>query len=167
MHHYSQEVKEAMVTKLCSPGGPSYSQLAAKSGIALSTLHEWVKRFGDGEQSHLSKRKRPQDWSLVERLEVVFEALSFDEAELGEFLRRKGLHTNNIQEWKTEALAESSEKSKRGRPKLDPELVALRQETTNLKRDLRRKEKALAEAAALIMLKKRAEEIWGKDEDDE
>jgi len=165
MRHYSRDIKEAMVAKLCSPGGPTYLQLALESGIGHSTLHKWVKKFGS--EGGMKQQKRAQDWDGVERLRAVFEALSLSDEKLGDFLRRNGLHSHDIEAWKAEALAETTDKRQRGRPKLDPELVALREETERLKKDLRRKDKALAEASTLIILKKRAEEIWGKDEDDE
>lgn len=164
MNQYSEDLKESMVAKLCSPGGPGYSQLALESGIAPSTLHGWVKKYGGHSKV---KSKRPQDWNAVERLQAVFEAQKLDDSELGEFLRRNGLHSHTIEEWKAEAIATVGEKPPRGRPKKDPELVEKDEKIKHLERDLRRKNKALAEATALILLKKRAEEIWGKDEDDE
>jgi len=164
MRHHSREMKEAMVAKLCSPGRPTYSQLAQETGIGLSTLHKWVKKFGS--ESHLKQQKRPQDWNAIDRLHAVFEAQNLDEEKFGEFLRRSGLHNHDVESWKSEVIA-AAKQTQRGRPKLDPELVTLRQEMASLKKNLRRKDKALAEASALIILKKRAEEIWGKDEDDE
>lgn len=164
MRHYSRDMKEVMVAKLCSPGGPTYSQLSLESGIGLSTLHNWVKKFGSDRDL---KQNKTREWNAVERLQAVLEAQSLDETELGDFLRRNGLHSQDIDAWKAEALADAGEKRQRGRPKKDPEVVAKDLKIKNLERELRRKEKALAEAAALIILKKRVEEIWGRDEDDE
>lgn len=152
MSHYSREIKEAIVAKFCSPGGPTYSQMARESGIALATLHNWVKKFGSADGVTQQKSKRV--WTPKEKLQMVFEALSLNETELGEFLRRNGLHSHTIAEWKAEARADTPEARERGRPKLDPEVVALRRETEQLKKNLRRKDKALAEASALIILKK-------------
>ena len=165
MRHYSSEMKETMVTKLCSPGGPTYSQLAMESGIGVSTLHNWVKKLGG--RDHLKKPKRSQDWTASEKLQAVFEAQNLSELELGEFLRRSGLYSHDIVTWKAEALADTAQKRLAGRPKKDPELIEKDAKIKALERELRRKEKALAEAAALIILKKRVEEIWGKDEGDE
>ncbi len=162
MPRYSREMKETIVAKLCSPRGPTYSQLARESGISLATLHNWVKQFGNKEK--VKEQKRLQSWNAVERLQIVFEAQQLDEDKLGAFLRLKGLRSHDIEEWKAEAIVDAK-KEKRGRPVLDPELVTLRQENARLKKDLHRKDKALAEAAALIILKKRFEEIWDKDED--
>ena len=58
-------------------------------------------------------------------------------------------------------------KRKAGRPKKDPELAAAQKENKILKRDIRRKDRALAEQTALIILKKKVQEIWEDEEDDE
>ena len=165
MHHYSNEIKETMVTKLCSPGGPSVYKLARESGISQGSLYKWVQTFGRDRQ--MGKERRPEDWDADDRLQAVFDAQGLNEQELGEFLRRKGLHSNHIEAWKKEALADASSKKKRGRPAKDPELVAAQDENKLLKRDLRRKEKALAEQTAIVILQKKAKALWGKDEDDE
>jgi transposase len=164
MRHYSQDLKETMVTKLCSPGGVSYSELARESGIATSTLHGWVKQLGVLDK--MKKKKRSIDCSPVERLQLVFKSQNLGEKDYGEFLRLNGLHSHDIESWKSDVLTEI-ESIKPGRPKLDPELKSLRMENVTLKKDLLRKDKALAEAAALIILKKRAEELWGAGEEDE
>lgn len=166
MRHYSSEIKEAMVSKLCTPGGPSVYQLATETGISQGSLYNWVQAYGGGNR--VGKVRRPDDWSPAEKLKAVFESQNLDEPELGEYLRKHGLHSNQINEWKSEALAEASAQQKKpGRPRKDPELVALEQENKNLKRDLRRKEKALAEQTALVILQKKVQAIWGTDEDEE
>ena len=155
-----------MVRKICSPGGPSALKLSRETGISQTALSRWVKQFGEKMDK---KAKRPEDWTPEERLQAVFEAQGLDEVKLGEFLRKKGLHSHHIDEWKKEALSgfSSSKKRKRGRPRKDPELVAAENEIKFLKRDLRRKEKALAEQTALVILQKKAQILWGKGEDEE
>jgi len=113
------------------------------------------------------KDKRPEDWSAKERLEAVFEAEGLSELELGEFLRKKGLHSNHIVDWKREALSDAAEKNKRGRPKKDSELVEMAAKIKLLERDLHRKDRALAEQTALLILQKKAKAMWSKYEDDE
>ena len=165
MNYYSSELKESMVQKMCLPGGPSALQLSKDTGISQTALSRWKKQFG---QPMMSKKKNPEDWSPEKKLRTVFETLSLSKEELGEYLRKNGLHSNQIEEWKDEmtSIISSSNKS-RGRPKKDPELVALQNENKHLKRDLRRKEKALAEQTALVVLQKKARELWGDDEDEE
>ncbi len=164
MRQYSSEMKEAMVAKLCSPRGPSALQLSKETGISQTALSRWKRELGDKAKV---KVRRPEDWTPEERLQAVLEAQGLDEQALGEFLRKNGLHSNHIEAWKKEAISDAAGKKKQGRPRKDPELVALEEENKKLKRDLRRKEKALAEATAIMILQKKAQEIWGKDEDEE
>lgn len=159
MQHYSLDIKETMVSKLCSPGGPSALRLAKETGISQTSLCKWKRELG-GEQ--LSRNKRSQDWTIEDKIKILFETQSLSEKELGVYLREKGLHSHDLQEWK-----ESLGGTKRGRPKLDSELVSLRKEKKELERELRRKDKALAEASAILILKKKAAAIWGTGEDDE
>lgn len=165
MRHYSSEIKETMVAKICSPKGPSVYQLSRETGISAASLYNWVQAFGEGRQ--VTKNRRPVDWGPGERLQAVFEAQGLGEQALGEFLRKNGLHSQDIEAWKKEALSDAAGKKRRGRPRKDPELVAAEEKIRKLQRDLRRKEKALAEQTALVILKKKAEELWGKDEGEE
>ena len=96
--------------------------------------------------------KRPQDWTAEEKLQAVIEAAGLPEAELGEFLRRQGLHEAQLQQWRDGVLAGLEQHTKRGSRKSSPEARRVRE----LERELARKEKALAEAAALLVLKKKA-----------
>lgn len=163
MPHYSEEIKKTMVAKLCAPGAPSAFQLGKKTGISQTALSRWVRELGEGTNV---KNRRPEDWSPEERLNAVFSALKLSDQELGEFLRKNGLHSSTIEDWKKEALCDASNKKKVGRPRKDPELVASEAEIKLLKRDLNRKDRALAEQSAIIILQKKVQGLWATDEDD-
>ena len=166
MGHYSSELKEEMVRKLCQPNGPSAYQLSQETGISVGSLYKWRDKAGG--VTKMKKNRRPEDWTPEERVEAVFESQGLSEQELGEFLRSKGLHSNHLEEWKAEIFSAMSEvKKKAGRPKKDPELAAAQKELKSVKRDLNRKNRALAEQTALVILQKKAQEIWGDEEDDE
>jgi len=165
MRKYSEVVKESMVKRMTSPGGLSAVRLSQEVGIAHQTLSRWVKEYGKlGEMG--KKTKGVQGWSSEEKLEALLESSHLEGQELGEYLRRKGLHSADLECWKQETL-EGLKSVGRGRPKKDPEILELRKDKKSLQRELRRKEKALAEASALLVLKKKAELIWGVSEDDE
>jgi len=110
--------------------------------------------------------KKKKVFEAEEKLKVVLETASMSESALGEYLRKKGLHGVEVARWREEALS-GLKTEKRGRPKVDPEIVKLRKREKELERNLRKKEKALAEASALLVMKKKAELIWGAGEDDE
>lgn len=165
MPSYSSEMKETMVRKLCTPGGPSALHLSKQTGISQTALSRWKIQLGGMRPL---KNRISDDLSPEEKLQVVFEALSLDEQKLGEFLRKKGLHSNQIDEWKREALSSFvSGSGKRGRPRKDTELAAAQEKIKHLERDLSRKNRALAEQTALVILQKKVQALWGQDEDDE
>jgi transposase len=97
---------------------------------------------------------------------LVLVAAAVPEAELGAFLRRKGVHEAQLAEWRQQvtqgAVAALRGPSKRDRKAASVEARRVR----DLERELARKEKALAEAAALLVLKKKAQAIWGDEDDD-
>lgn len=171
---YSQTFKSTMVRKLADPCGPSANQLAAEVGVHQSTLSRWLRAAGKVNdlvvvpitphaRSSMSA-KRPQDWTAEEKLAVVLEAEGLCDEDLGAFLRRKGLHESHLQQWRELMLSGLSGLSApvaRRAAKNSPEAKKVRA----LEKELARKEKALAEAAALLVLKKKAQAIWG-DEDD-
>ncbi len=101
--------------------------------------------------------KRPQDWSAEEKLAAVLEAASLSEGELGAFLRSRGLHEAQLQQWRDQMVIGLEPK-----PAKRVETKRIRE----LEKELRRKDKALAETAALLVLKKKAQEIWGDEDDD-
>ena len=161
MRNFSNEFKETMVTKLLSPGGPSANQLSKEVGITQTSLSRWVRECK--ERTGYRNEKRPQDWDSKEKWKVLMETANMAEADLGRYIREKGLHGVHLQQWKNEVL-ESMDKSSKRKP---TEYSLLKKENKKLKQELRRKDKALAEASALLILKKKAELIWGTIEDDE
>jgi transposase-like protein len=105
--------------------------------------------------------KRPQDWSAEEKLAAVLEAAALSDEGLGAFLRSRGLHEAQLQQWR-EQMISGLNPSPMQRGKKAPETKRVRE----LEKELRRKDKALAETAALLVLKKKAQAIWGDEDDD-
>jgi transposase-like protein len=159
-----------MVEKLSGPGSVSATALSAEVGVSQATLSRWLKGAAtvkqkmspprDKEKS--SSTKRPQDWTGEEKLALVLEAAAVPAAELGAFLRRKGVHEAQLAEWRDTATAALRGPTKRDRKAASIEARRVR----DLERELARKEKALAETAALLVLKKKAQSIWGDEDDD-
>jgi transposase len=160
MSNYSDTLKEAMVLKLISPGAPSATSLAQEVGIHQSTLSRWVREYVKvGKEGGVMKARRPQDWTAEEKLNAVLKYEKLEEEQRGKYLREKGLHSAHIGRWKQE-LIEGLKSSKSG--KKDPRDKRIKE----LERELMRKDKALAETAALLVLKKKAQAIWGDREDE-
>ena len=156
---YSKDFKESIVQKICSPGGPTITQMSEKLGIHHTSIRNWI-RF----HANTSSMKKSKDWTSEAKLEAINKTYSMSENELGEYLRANGLHSAQVEEWKQDIY--SSQKAA-GRPKLDPELAELRNKEKELSKDLKRKDRALAEMAARIILLKKSRLIWGEPGDDE
>ena len=103
--------------------------------------------------------RRPEDWTPEEKLAAIVEARGLAEHELGEFLRRKGLHEAQLRAW-----SEMATEALNGGRKPAGKTVEGRR-IRDLERELKRKDKALAEAAALLVLRKKLAALW-EDEDD-
>jgi len=168
---YSEGFKARMVQKMLAPAALSACGLSRETGVPQTTLSRWLSRAGRGKVGGVSTqqtdpidgggetRRRPQDWSAAEKLEAVLEASSLSEEDLGAFLRIKGLHEADLAAWRKTMMAALG-----ARPKRDRGRSKESREIRELKKELDRKEKALAEAAALLILKKKVQSIWG-DED--
>jgi transposase len=176
---YSEAFKAKMVQRMSGPDGMSAWSLARDVGVHQSTLSRWLRdagrvapvskrkkskqRRGDGTGSATGAGRRPDDWTAAEKLEAVMEAARLSDDELGEFLRRKGLHQAQLEQWREQVLESLGDAPRRrGRQAPSPEAKRVRE----LEKELRRKDKALAEAAALLVLKKKAQAIWGDEDDD-
>lgn len=155
---YSNEFRANAVRRICMPGGPSVYALARELEIAHATLYGWVKKSRSVLMSQ-DKSRRPQDWSASEKFKAVLEADHLSEDELGEFLRSKGLHEAHLQEWRGQAEAALA------KDVATPD-VKLKNEVKRLNREVRRKDKALAETAALLVLSKKLRALWGEEGED-
>jgi transposase len=158
-----------MVRKLVGPGRRTATALAKETGIAQSTLSRWARAAGsfgsmseDNEQETM--QRRPQDWSAEEKLEAVTEAEGLSEEELGAFLRRKGLHEAQLEEWRS--VAREAALGALGSRDVGSLSKAEAKRVRELERELKRKDKALAEAAALLVLQKKVQALWGDGDDD-
>lgn len=152
---------------MIGPGGISASRLSRLEGIPQPTLSKWLRQAGTLD--HMNDKKKQTDRKLDpkkmtpdQRLRVILEISQLPEDQIGAYLRAHGLYESQVNQWRQsaeEALSNSAMKNKR---------IKKSQETRKIKhleKELKRKDKALAEAAALLVLKKKAQAIWGDEED--
>lgn len=160
-----------MIQRMSGPEAISATQLSKEVGVSQNTLSRWLRQartlgsMGKSREKAASGRRAPRRWSAEEKVRIVLEATTLSNDELGAFLRREGVHEAQLKEWHETALEAATgalKDQKRKRSERTPEARKIRE----LERELRRKEKALAEVAALLALKKKAEEIWGDGADD-
>ncbi len=159
---YSSQFKEAILNKL-SQSGLSVRKFAEQEGINLSTLYSWQKQFNISGLK-VSKVSSSDKWSSEEKFAVVLETSTLAEIELSEYCRGKGLYPEQIKAWKNNFIAGNTVKSNK-RVKQTPEQKADKKRIKELERELRRKEKALAETAALLVLGKKYDAYWKEKED--
>ena len=165
MKHYSEERKSAVIAKMVPPQNMSVPKLSEQTGISLQTLYTWRQKAREKGLVVPGDSKNSDQWTSATKFAVVLETASLNEAELGEYCRKKGLYAEQIQLWKM-ACQKANEttvqlgKTEKAREKSDKKKIK------NLERELRRKDSALAETAALLVLQKKAQAIWGVSEDD-
>jgi transposase len=157
---YSREFKDAILTKVMNRGDSSIGQICDEAGLNRSSVANWIQSRG---RSMGMTRKNSKSWSAEEKFKAVSATQGLSEVELGEYLRKEGLHSHELSEWRTEMI-ESLTVKRKNASKKDERDVKIK----NLERDLRRKDRALAEVSALLILQKKVNLLWGNNgEDDE
>ena len=111
------------------------------------------------------KASSPEDWSAETKLAVIVETAALSESELSQYCREKGLYPEQLKRWREGCLAgfqtsKTQDKEARKQARIDKDQIK------SLKKDLRIKEKALAEAAALLILRKKLKAFWGEDDEE-
>jgi transposase-like protein len=156
---YSEAFKEQALQKVFQRGNRSVRAVARELNVNYFTLKGWMNKILENGSTDPSVReKRPQDWTLDERLTALQESHGLEGEALNAWCREKGLFVHHLVEWKAGFCngAEGSDSRASVR-----ELRALKEENQRLSRELTRKEKALAEAAALLVLQKKFQALWG------
>ena len=157
------QVKEAVLKNVLL-GRKPHHVVALEFGVGRSTIGKWLREYKQtGNMNLNSKEKRPKDWTAEERLSALIETGTMSAEKLTGWCRKKGIFVHNLEQWEKDALsamALKTNKKQNGKEKI------LQKEISILKKDLSRKDKALAETAALLVLKKKVQEIWGEPEDD-
>jgi transposase len=160
---YSIQIKETVLQKALS-GRKTQHEIATEFGVGKSTIQNWLRHFRkNGDINLKSKEKRPKDWTPEERISALIETGAMTPEECSAWCRRKGIFSHHLEQWKKDAISGISNIPEK--QMLEKE-NRYKKEISSLKRDLTRKEKALAETAALLVLKKKAQAIWGEFEEE-
>ena len=149
----------------------SLREVAGSLGVAPSTLHKWINQSKAQEfepinniesLNQMTKEKRPQDWSLEEKLRIIINCGSLDENSINELCRQQGIYPHHLKQWKKDFAGGDQPNHP---VKNNSEMKNLKQKIKGLERELNRKDRALAETAALLVLQKKVHAIWGNEED--
>lgn len=145
----------------------SLQEIADSLGVGYSTLGKWISKSKKHELESDNtlmkiKEKRPHDWSLEERLNMVITCGSLDEEKMNAYCREQGIYSHHVMQWKKDFTHDPSSTNKANTKAENKKLKA---QNKLLTKELNRKEKALAETAALLVLQKKVNIIWGNSED--
>jgi transposase-like protein len=164
MKQYPEEFKASIITKLLAPNNADISALAKESGIPKDTLYCWrIKHQRRHQQVKAEKIDNNSKINSSEKFDIVIETAHMNQAEFSAYCRSKGLYPEQIDAWRAQCRqANKTLSTQADRKKFNEQTKEIRQ----LKSELNRKEKALVEAATLLILKKKVQQIWGEKEDD-
>jgi transposase-like protein len=156
---FSDEQKQMWVKKFLTRGSVPIEVFCRQNALSSTAIYKWVAIWGRTPDMKPLARS-PQHWTPEEKFKAVMAFDALEPEEQGAYLRREGVHADHIDMWrekmtKSLALESHDKRSERG------ELVY---KILDLEKELARKEKALAEAAAIIILKKKADLLWGAEE---
>lgn len=155
MARYGQAFRNRVVARLLPPESAEVGAVAKEIGVSVQTLERW-------REDVQSMPARGRAWTAGGRLEAVITAAAMDEAGKSAWCREHGVYLAELDKWRmsaTAALAEPEE------ARASPQ--ATRQDKKRIKeleRELLRKDRALAETAALLVLSKKVAAIFNKGE---
>lgn len=160
---YSKEFKDSIIVRMLPPHNERVPDLARETGIPKDTLYTWRLKYRNDQNRSGNHSRSTDPFSSDEKLAIVIETASLSEVEMGEYCRRKGLYPDQIDGWKKAFIQAMSTKSDK------TECKQVRQQNKTIKQlqsELHRKEKALAEAAALLVLEKKLQALLEDPEDE-
>lgn len=160
MRVYPEEQKKAVIRKW-SQSGLSLRQFAKQEGLSPSTLCAWRNKYLEGDVK-VEKSKGTDNWSVEQKFSVVVETATLSEIELSKYCREKGLYPEQVQQWKQSCIS-GNETDYQQRQKWSLERKSDQKRIKELEKELRRKEAALAETAALLVLRKKFD-AWQRED---
>jgi len=168
--NYTDSFKAKMVQRLSAPNAISAFKLSKEVGVSQSQLSRWLRVAPTVDRM---TKERPSERAVQtgstrsagEKIRIVMAAAALGPDELGAFLRREGVHEAELEQWRV-AVVDGATSALEGGATRPTSRGADTKRIKELERQIRRKDKALAETAALLVLQKKVHEIWGDGDDD-
>ncbi len=163
MTHYSEEFRASVAARLLPPNNARIADIVKETGVPRDTLYDWRAKYRNKQGVSPYSGKLTNQFSADDKLAVIIETASLNEAELGEYCRRKGIYPVQIAGWKdsmVQGLLSAPSKADRDQNQKQVKTIQ------RLEKDLARKEKALAEVAALLVLQKKFQALMEAPEVD-
>lgn len=173
---YTAAFKAQMVKRLMGPAAVTAQSLSKQVGVPQPTLSKWLREATTFGRMRLSDEKPkavvagPKSWTAAEKVRVLAAAEGLTGSAVGELLRREGLHEEQLHAWHAAAAEalDGADAGPLGGPRNAVErkqLTAAKKRVKELEKELQRTEKALAKTAALVVLKKKIDEMWAVEDD--
>ena len=158
-----KERRESIMAKMSGPDRKPIADISREEGISSATLYAWRKAARAQGQLLPDYDDAPEGWSAADKFNAVLETAALTEIQLSEYCRKHGLYSAQITRWR-EACERANNWSATENGELAKQKRCDRDRIRELERDLTRKEKALAEAAALLILQKKVRALWEEEE---
>ena len=160
MTTYPKEFKAKIIAQMLPPHDRHIPDLACETGIPQDTLYSWRIKQQRRTGAVVAKTTAgPDRLNSQDKFHLVVESAALNEQELGEFCRRRSVFPEQLASWR-EACTGANEPRPGREDSADNRKLARR--NAELEGELRRMEKALAEAAALLMLQKKVRDLWAE-----
>jgi transposase len=154
---YGQAFKDKAVARLLPPESASLEVVSREMGVSVGTLERW-------REDARTRPARGLAWSAGARLEAVITTAAMNEASKSAWCREHGVYPTDLDKWRAScATALVDPQDALASPQATR---ADRKRIKELERDLLRKDRALAETAALLVLSKKVSAIFNKGEDE-
>ena len=167
MRRYSEAVKADVRRRMHPPHRQSVARISEELGIHVMTLYKWRKAWRLQGEVVPASEKEPEGWNAADKFTVVLESSGLNSTELSAYCRERGLFPEQMSRWRQAAQDANA------KPVLtmaeQKELEKLRAQDQRqikaLKKELQRKEKAMAEMAALLVLQKKWDAFCSEEEE--
>jgi transposase-like protein len=154
---YSAEFIEQALVKVHARGGRTIQSVAEELDVKFETVKRWLKVHTIVRSDVAGRERRPHEWRREEQLGALLDTHALNEDELNAWCRERGIFPHHLEEWRAAFCASDSAPAKAASPSLSKQV-------TKLQKELNRKEKALAELAALLVLQKKFQALWVDEE---
>jgi transposase len=160
MRHITSEAKQSIIEKAINRGQKTLDQVAKENNVGYSTLTGWLKLARLQAGFKTGRRGRPQKGQdQTPPLQHLLTTSGLDEEDVGVYCREPGIYNFQLEGWRNKLMKKDCNEKQTTVDR--NELKSLKEKIKHLERDLHRKDKALAETSALLVLKKKADLIWG------
>ncbi len=162
---YSAERKEAVLKKLMPPNSLSVAELSKQEGISDATLYNWRKQARAQGRLMPDTDNTPEGWSSRDKFAAVMETAAMSQNDIAAYCRQKGIYPEQLVAWRS-ACEQANDWNQASEKKLKEATQSERKKNKQLQKELDRKEKALAEAAALLVLRKKYNALFQDPEEE-